>query len=194
MADLTWIERGLAQPGKTKAGLARALGIWPSAVSAMLRGNRRLQLDEVVKAADYLEVDPPLPGNGTVPVVGYVGAGDKAHFYESSQGPFDEAEAPEESTAATVAVVVRGHSMPGIAEEGWTLYYDDRRDPPTDDMIGRKGPVVVGLADGRVLVKRLMRGSGPGLFHLVSTHPDEPPIVDARVEWAAKVRWIKPDW
>lgn len=125
----------------------------------------------------------------TVDLIGYVGAGAEAHFAES-QGPFDPvpAPAPEFATERTVAVEVRGTSL-GPAFDRWLVYYDDVRSPVTDDLIGQL--CVVGLTDGRVLVKILQRSRTPGLFHLVSNASDAP-ILDADVEWAAKVTSMAP--
>lgn len=60
MDQIEWIGRGLAQPGRSKTGLAKALGIPNSAVTDMLKqGGRRLQFKEAVKAADYFEFARP---------------------------------------------------------------------------------------------------------------------------------------
>lgn len=56
---LDWIVRGLQKPGKTKKGLAGVLGVHPSGVTALLKGERRLQLVEVPKVAAYLEEEVP---------------------------------------------------------------------------------------------------------------------------------------
>lgn len=121
-----------------------------------------------------------------VPVVGYVGAGSEAHYYGASQGPFDYVAMPPQGSPRTVAVSVRGGSMSPAFDEGALLYYDDRQEPPTDGLQGAL--CVVGLPDGRVLVKRLYRASKRGRWHL---HSNEPPILDQVIEWAAKVIWVK---
>src|ERR1700722_17920478 len=96
--DMTvdWIRRALIETGKTRSGLARALGRSPSAITDLLNGSRRLRAEEIATIADYLGVEPPRlvgggrPGKGAarVPLVGYVGAGAIAHFYGEGQGPF----------------------------------------------------------------------------------------------------------
>lgn len=58
--DTRWIANGLSKPGKTQKGLADALGISAPAVSNMLRGKRRVRVDEVPKIAAYLGVEPPV--------------------------------------------------------------------------------------------------------------------------------------
>ncbi len=78
--------------------------------------------------------------------------------------------------------------MLGIADDGSLVYYDERRDGVTDDMIGRL--CVVWIDDGRVLIKRVFRGSQPGLYDLASTAYQT--IRDACVTHSALVEWIKP--
>ena len=107
-----WIRDALRETGKTRSGLAKALGRSPSAVTDLLNGSRRLRADEIAIAAAYLGVEPPrLVGGGRqpsqqakVPLVGYVGAGAIAHFYADGQGPFDDVTAPDAASAKTVAV------------------------------------------------------------------------------------------
>ena len=53
--DLSWILKGLEKPGKSRAGIARALGgLHASQVTRLLKGERRLMADEVQKIASYL--------------------------------------------------------------------------------------------------------------------------------------------
>ena len=153
-----WIRAGLKRTGKTRSGLAKALGRSPSAVTDLLNGHRRLRADEIAIVSDYLGIEPPrLIGGGpprppSAPLVGYVGAGAIAHFYADGQGPFDDVDAPLDSKPTTVAVQIRGHSL-GALFDNWLVFYDDVRDPPDDSLVGRM--CVCGLTDGRVLIKAL---------------------------------------
>lgn len=78
--------------------------------------------------------------------------------------------------------------MSGLLEDGWVVYYDNRRDPPDESHYNKL--CIVGLVDGRVLVKKLYPGRKPGHFDLHSVNA--PPLLDQPVEWAAKVTWIAP--
>ena len=190
-----WIRVGLKQTGKTRSALARALGRSPSAVTDLLNGHRRLRAEEIAIVADFLGVEPPrLVGGGRgpgpvpkAPLVGYVGAGAIAHFYADGQGPFDEVPAPDAASGNTVAVQIRGHSL-GALFDNWLVFYDDVRDPPGDDLVGRM--CVCGLADGRILIKALKRSQNAGLWNLLSNL--EPPIYDVVLNWAAVVREMRP--
>lgn len=122
---------------------------------------------------------------GTVPLVGYVAAGSEAHFLPA--GDLGDVEAPDGSTPETVAVEVRGDSM-GPLFDRWLVFYDDVRRPVTSDLYGRL--CIVGLRDGRIMVKKLRKSRSKGLFHLISQADD--PILDAEVEWAARVKMMVP--
>jgi hypothetical protein len=54
-----WLRRGLQQPGKSNAGLAKVLGIDPSIVSKMLTGKRQIKATELPAIARYLGVPEP---------------------------------------------------------------------------------------------------------------------------------------
>lgn len=188
-----WIRAGLKHTGKTRSGLAKALGRSPSAVTDLLNGHRRLRADEIAIVAEYLGMEPPrMLGGGQriapkAPLVGYVGAGAVAHYYADGQGPFDEVDAPIDARPTTVAVQVRGHSL-GALFDNWLVFYDDVRDPPDDSLIGKM--CVCGLADGRILIKAIKRSPSTGLWNLISN--TEPPIYDVGLDWAAPVREMRP--
>lgn len=123
----------------------------------------------------------------TVPLVGYVGAGAQTHYTGGTGGEFDEVPAPEGATESSVAVEIRGESL-GSFFDRWIVHYDDVRRPVGADMVG---PLcVVGLPDGRVLIKKIKRSKTKGLFHLLSQTED--PILDVEIEWAAKVKSMVP--
>jgi repressor LexA len=69
MLDIAMIERGLEKSGKTKGGLARAMGVRPGAVSEILAGLRLIKASEIAPIMEYLELN-------SVPIMGRVGAGD----------------------------------------------------------------------------------------------------------------------
>lgn len=130
------------------------------------------------------------PDNGAithVPLVGQVGAGAEAHFYATGDDPAEMVSAPENATASTVAVQVRGQSL-GALFDSWLVFYDDIKTPVTTDLIGKL--CVVGLPDDRVLVKMIQRSRSDGLYHLLSN--TEGPILDVEIMWAAKVKTMMP--
>jgi phage repressor protein C with HTH and peptisase S24 domain len=132
---------------------------------------------------------PPRPEPGEtryIPLVGYVGAGAQTHYF-NNDGPVDEVAAPTGSTDSTVAVEIRGDSL-GTFFDRWLVFYDDVRRPVTTDLINKL--CVVGLEDGRVLIKKIARSKARGVFHLLSQ--TEEPILDVVIEWAARVKNMVP--
>lgn len=169
---------------------ADEMGVSRSQFIKLERGERRLTSDYIkmaakafgVSEADIIETKP------TVPIVGYVGAGSEAHFYAMGDGLADEpAPYVDGARDSTVAVEIRGGSL-GPLFDRWLAYYNDVRRPATEDLFGQL--CVVGLEDGRVLLKKLARGRIPGYFDLWSNN--EPPIQDVAIAWAAKVEAIRP--
>lgn len=175
--------------GWTHQEAADAMGVSRSQIIKLERSERKLTEQYIMAAARAFGVDEAavFTDEASVPVVGYVGAGSEAHIYAEAQGPFDTVPGPKGSNEKTVAVEIRGDSL-GAFFDHWLVFYDDRREPLTKDMIGRL--CVVGLADGRVLVKKLASGQIPGRWTLLSHF--EPPIYDAIVEWGAIVRSMAP--
>lgn len=136
-------------------------------------------------------VDSLLSSNSDdIPVVGYVGAGAQVYPLDDyAQGAgMDFVERPPFVVGDAVAVEVKGDSLLPVAENGWRLVYMGEQTMLEEEVLNRL--CVVQLADGRMLVKRLVRGSQPQRYHLLSTNA--PVIEDAEVVWAAKVRAIVP--
>lgn len=125
-----------------------------------------------------------------IPVVGYVGAGASVYPIddEHEANGFGTIERPPFITGEAIAVEVRGDSLVPVAEDGWKLIYTGEPSVMEDEVLNKL--CVVALADGRVLVKRVVRGSKPQRYHLLSTNA--PMIEDAEVLWASRVRAIIP--
>lgn len=162
-------------------------------ISSWERGRTEPTREDVVRVARALAVSVgDLEGSGgppraTVPLVGYVGAGAEAHFYGSGDEGLGEVPAPDGATDRTRAAEIRGESL-GPLFEYWLIFYDDVRSPITPDLHGRL--CIVGLANGKVLVKKVRPSRTPGLFHLLSN--TEEPLLDQDVSWAARVKHMSP--
>jgi len=120
-----------------------------------------------------------------VPIIGFIGVGATMTFYQGNREDFETIEAPKGATAATVAAEVQDDSL-GIGCIGWHAFYDEVKSSPDDEMIGRM--CVVGLADGRILVRRLEIGQISGKYNLFAIIG--PPMYDVSVVWASKVRHL----
>lgn len=142
---------------------------------------------EAISEAFSASVSDMFGATTTVPVVGYVQAGAEAVLYAAGQGPFDYVTAPEGSTDHTVAVEIRGQSLGEFFEE-WLVFYDDVRSPVTPDLFNQL--CVVGLPDGRILVKKVKPSKTEGFYHLASQ--TEGTMTDQEIMWAAKVKSLTP--
>lgn len=125
----------------------------------------------------------------TVPVIGRVGASnDGLVIFTTAHESGDVVPIPPGGTMNARALQVTGHSMRGFADDGALLYFEEQRLPPTPDMLGYV--VVLETVDGEVLVKRLLRGSRPGLYDLESL--SGPTLHDRELAWAANITAIIP--
>lgn len=186
------------QRGLSTSELAERVGRSESAVRNQENGTNGIPATLAAKYARALSVTPEWllyghgevtdpPATDSVPVVGYVSAGASLVQYADGQGPFDYVPAPRISSPSTVAATVRGVSL-GPAFDEALVFYDDKRSPVTSDLHGKL--CVVGLTDGRVLVKVLRPGED-GHFHLTSNTAEDP-LWNQDVNWAAKVTEIRP--
>ena len=178
--------------GWSQEAAAAALGTTRNQYVKLELGTRRLSDKWIERAAEAYGIDAgdvvTSARRGLVPIAGFVSAGSEMTLYASGQGNHGEVDAPEGSTDNTIAVEIRGESL-GPFFNGWLVFFDDVRSPVTDDIIGRL--CVVGLQDGRVLIKRLVRSRGTAdLFHLYGQFGD--PILDVPVAWAAQVKNVMP--
>lgn len=165
--------------------LAKRMGTTRSQFVKLERGERRLTDQWITRAAQALGVQPSaLIERATVPLLGRLGGRGVLELFASSS--VGEVEAPPESSPQMAAIEV-GAGVTGL-DEGWLIYYDDRKRPATDDLLGAL--CVIGLPDGQIVVRKIMQGRTPGLFHLHA--PGLDPIFDQAVQWAARVAWIRP--
>lgn len=177
--DSKLIARALKQRNLPKSGLAKALGVQNSAITALLNGQRLLKAHEITAAKRFLKLD-------TVPLVGKVAAGAKMIFFADT-GEWARVPAPEDVNENTVAVEIEGTSL-GPLFDKWLVYYDRVERPLTRASLGKL--CVVGLRDGAIMVKLVRPSKSKGLFHLYSNTED--PILDAEIEWAARVKSMVP--
>lgn len=173
----------------SQAALAQLAGTSQPQIKRLEAGERKMTRDWAERLAPHLGVPAQrlIFAPETVAVVGYVGAGAETHLFSEAQGPFETIPAPEGSNENTVAVEIRGESM-GPLLDRWLAIYDDVRRPATPDLIHKL--CVVGLEDGRVLIKKIQRSRTPGLYHLLSQ--TEAPILDVPIMWAAQVKRLVP--
>ena len=132
MLDIRLIERGLEKPGKTKGGLATAMGVRPGAVSEILSGIRLIKASEIAPIIDYLELN-------SVPIMGRVGAGasiEPEHEQVPPEG-LGEVELPFPIAEETIAFEVSGNSMLPKYENGDIIVVYREQQPSAIELLRR---------------------------------------------------------
>jgi len=184
------IRRGIAegtQTGISTETLRKLAFPLRTTTQFLLNGSGSADVDEV--DGSHIESDAIMLAGGehaTVPVAGYVSAGAQAVFIPLPAGELDRVAAPPNATAQTIALEIRGESL-GEMFDRWLVFYDEVRSPITPDMIGKV--CVVGLPDGRILVKKVKRARD-GLYDLLSSN--EEPLRNVVIDWAARVTHMGP--
>jgi repressor LexA len=178
MLDVRMIERGLTRPGKTKGGLAAAMGVRPGAVSEILAEIRQIKASEIQPIIDYLELN-------SVPIMGRVGAGatiEPEHEQVPPEG-LGEVELPFPIAEETVAFEVAGDSMLPKYENGdiIVVYRDQRH--PVSSFYGEEA--AVRLRTGERYLKTIERGKSPTVVNLTSFNAK--PISGVRLEWIGEI-------
>ena len=178
MLDVKLIEKGLERTGKTKGGLANAMGVRPGAVSEILSGIRLIKASEIPLIVEYLELN-------SVPIMGRVGAGasiEPEHEQVPPEG-LGEVELPFPITEETIAFEVSGDSMLPKYENGDVIVvYRDQRHP-LSSFYGEEA--AVRLKSGERYLKTIERGNSQGTVNLKSFNAK--PINGVKLEWIGEI-------
>jgi repressor LexA len=178
MLDVGTIERALEKPGKTKGGLARAMGVRPGAVSEILSGIRLIKASEIEPIMEYL-------GLNAVPIMGRVGAGATIEP-ENEQVPpegLGEVELPFPITEETIAFEVSGDSMLPKYENGDVIVVYREQRHPLASFYGEEA--AVRLKTGQRYLKTIERGKAPNSVNLTSFNAK--PINGVKLEWIGEI-------
>ncbi len=178
MLDVKMIERGLAKPGKTKGGLAAAMGVRPGAVSEILSEARLIKASELQPIIDYLELN-------AVPIMGRVGAGASIGPELEQMPPegLGEVELPFPIAEETIAFEVVGDSMLPKYENGDIIVvYRNQRHPLTS-FYGEEA--AVRLTSGERYLKTIERGKTGHVVNLTSFNAK--PISGVKLEWIGEI-------
>jgi repressor LexA len=178
MLDVAMIERGLEKTGKSKGGLARAMGVRAGAVSEILSGLRLIKASEIAPIMEYL-------GLNSVPIMGRVGAGAVIEP-ENEQVPpegLGEVELPFPISEETIAFEVAGDSMLPKYENGDIIVvYRDQHHPLTS-FYGEEA--AVRLKSGERYLKTIERGKTANFVNLTSFNAK--PINGVKLEWIGEI-------
>jgi repressor LexA len=178
MLDIKMIERGLAKPGKTKGGLAAAMGVRPGAVSEILADTRLIKATELQPIIDYLELN-------SVPIMGRVGAGaviEPEHEQVPPEG-LGEVELPFPIAEETIAFEVAGDSMLPKYENGDIIVVYREQRHPVSSFYGEEA--AVRLKTGERYLKTIERGRSATMVNLTSFNAK--PINGVKLEWIGEI-------
>ena len=176
--DAEMIERGLQKTGKSKGGLARAMGVRAGAVSEILGGQRLIKASEVQVIMDYLELN-------YVPIMGRIGAGAviEPEYEQVPPEGLGEIELPFPISAEAIAFEVSGDSMVPKYENGDVIVvYRDQRHPLAS-FYGEEA--AVRLKTGERYLKTIERGKSPSMVNLTSFNAK--PITGVKLEWIGEI-------
>ena len=178
MLDVTMIERGLQKTGKSKGGLAQAMGVRPGAVSEILSGIRLIKASEIAPIMEYLRLN-------TVPIMGRVGAGAVIEPDNEQVPPegLGEVELPFPITEETVAFEVEGDSMLPKYENGDIIVVYREQRHPLSSFYGEEA--AVRLKTGERYLKTIGRGKSPTVVNLTSFNAK--PITGVKLEWIGEI-------
>lgn len=178
MLDVRLIERGLEKAGKTKGGLAAAMGVRPGAVSEILSGIRLIKASEIPLIIDYLDLN-------SVPIMGRVGAGaviEPEHEQVPPEG-LGEIELPFPISEETIAFEVSGDSMLPKYENGDIIVVFKEQQHPVSSFYGEEA--AVRLKTGERYLKTIERGKSATQVNLTSFNAK--PINGVRLEWIGEI-------
>jgi repressor LexA len=178
MLDIKMIERGLEKTGKSKGGLAAAMGVRPGAVSEILAGIRLIKASEIAPIMEYLELN-------AVPIMGRVGAGAtiEPEYEQVPPEGLGDVELPFPIDEEIIAFEVAGDSMLPKYENGdIILVYREQRHP-LSNFYGEEA--AVRLRSGERYLKTIERGKAPTLVNLTSFNAK--PINGVKLDWIGEI-------
>src|SRR6202790_3477908 len=178
MLDVKIIERGLKRTGKSKGGLAIAMGVRAGAVSEILSGIRLIKASELEPIVEYLELN-------MVPIMGRVGAGaviEPEHEQVPPEG-LGDVELPFPLAEETIAFEVSGDSMLPKYENGDVIVVYREQRHPLSSFYGEEA--AVRLKTGERYLKTIERGKSAALVNLTSFNAK--PINGVKLEWIGEI-------
>lgn len=199
---LELIRSGLEHHKLSIAALERQAGVAKDTIRDFLRGKTQvLRADKLQKILRILKPEEKIFITGKV--------GKDSEIFSVAPDATNVLDCPPGFLACEItAVRIEGNAMLPVFHDGWIIYYCIKQGhaegspdegwhapynkpvvsgEPFSEAIGK--PCIVKLADGRVFLRTLKRGSNPDRYNLVGYNTPE--IHDAEIMWAAKIVFIR---
>lgn len=191
--DTQWFTDRLAERRMSQRQLAKLMGMDSAAVSLMLRGKRKMTVEEAAQIAVLLQSSTndvlkaagvPVQSQHMVPVVGFVMADGTAVM--APEGTHDMVEAPPHMPADCVAIQSRTAMTEREMYDGWLFFLSEHQLTP-DRAVGTYALVAIKSAGLQML--HIKRGYKRGTYnltdHLGKVRENQ------ELAWASPVLWIK---
>lgn len=189
-----WFRDRLRGIELSQRGLAKMLDIDAAAVSYMLRGKRKMTLQEANRIAQILGVPASEvmrqagikvdDGIRRVPVSGVCDAAGTITMLAAKT--HERIVAPADVPADSYAVQIRS---PGHIKDGWVFFVGAGQNDPREQI---DSMCLCALQDGSQVLAYLRRGYRKDAFNLTLSTDAGKLMQDQHVTWASPVLWIKP--
>src|SRR5262245_2562929 len=173
------IKEAFARTGKTKGGLAKALGCRNSRVTEILQGVRAIRAAELPVIIKYFGLD-------LVPVVGRVGAGGAVEAYDQGEQRsvkltyFDAFAALSEGPLQ--AYEVSGDSLMPRYSDGDTVVVREAKEKAFAKYFEDYQEAIVRCADGRMWLRWLQPSNGAAKLTTINSR-----AITGRVVWVGEI-------
>ncbi|MCL6653520.1 hypothetical protein A6R70_14605 [Agrobacterium rubi] len=172
--------------GWTHEKAAEEMGVSRSQFIKLERGERRMTIDYINRAAKAFSLRPADivddMNDNTVPLVGYVGAGSEIlpEFEQIPPEGLEQISVPFPLPDEMIALEVRGDSMLPVYKDGHVLIVYAEQKRPLQAFYGEEA--AVRTSDGRRFLKTIMKGSPITLMSFNAA-----PIENISLEWIGEI-------
>lgn len=189
-----WFRDRLRGIELSQRGLAKLLDVDAAAVSYMLRGQRKMTLQEANRIAQILGVPASevmrqagIKVDDNVKRIPIAGICDAAgHITLLAAKTHERIIAPADVPADSYAVQVRS---PGHTKDGWLFFVAANQNEPREQI---DSMCLCALADGTQVLAYVRRGYRKDAFNLTLSTDAGKLMQDCAVSWCSPVLWIKP--
>jgi transcriptional regulator with XRE-family HTH domain len=194
--NAAWFRTRLSEVEKSQRQMAEVIGRDPAAVTLLLKGERRIQLDEAEKLAVFLKrplaevleaagIDPTSGTKDTTLIVGHVDKDGRVHL-ERAKGDSRRVPTPLGLAPTVRALLFKS----GGATDRWTAYFEPA-DDVTAEAVGRMCVVQLDTREKQRYIGILTKGYDRGTWNLSPILPGGAGLESVRLLSASVVEWLK---